>query len=66
MASAPALFHDVEQRFMKLSEALEAATAAPATSAGGATARYLHQTEMCLCWVRKVLPEASNMICGGP
>ena len=27
MASAPALFHDVEQRFMKLSEALEAATA---------------------------------------
>ena len=27
MASAPALFHDVEQRFMKLSEVLEAATA---------------------------------------
>ena len=27
MASAPALFHDVEQRFLKLSEALEAATA---------------------------------------
>ena len=27
MASAPALFHDVEQRFLKLSDELEAATA---------------------------------------
>ena len=27
MASAPALFHDVEQRFLKLSKELEAATA---------------------------------------
>ena len=42
------------------------ATAGPATFAGEVKARYLRQTEMFWCSVRKVLPEASNMIFGGP
>ena len=38
------------------------ATAGPATSAGEVMVRYRHQTEMCLCWVRKGPRAASNTI----